>query len=386
MYVKFAFSLNHKDVVKNLFEEVKHYIDQYSFRNEILKEVANLKIALTIKRAKTMTILCEDFDHDIEIINHLTFAQRLCKSVLIYMSDFDVDIKIREELEKTMKRQDIEIDLSKLELSFNSSSSFLSSSMTLTTLRSSSISFFTFRKLFIALFTSFSRVLSSLAEFEFKCYFSRINIFNSTLKLLASRLFSNVNEKNFTLVDFIIHSLSHVLQVRRVLFDSNQQALYYILANQELFELLRNENLQNILRVMHNFLKIDVRDQKDLSTFSNSKAFDFLTSIDFKSFNDYFSSLFDTDLLARESETQLSFCQKKDDFKTFIKDIFTTNQYLAIFVLKRVLNWSFSKLEFKHLHLSQFENHDDLSNVALLISKKQRARKNRHYVVDDWLW
>ena len=294
--------------MRNLFEEVKHYIDQYSLRNETLKEVANLKIALTIKRAETATTLCEDFDHDIKIIDHFTFAQRLCKSVLSYMSDFDVDIKIREELEKTMRRRDAEIDLSKLELSSNSSFSSFSLSMTLTTLRSSSISSSTFRRSFIASFTSFSRALSSLAEFEFKCYLSRINIFNSTLKLLASRLFSNANEKNLTFVDFIIHSLSHVLQVRRVLFDSNQQVLYYIIANQESFELLTDENLQNILRVMHNFLKIDVRDQKDLSTFSNSKAFDFLTSIDLKSFNDYSSSLFDTNSLARKSETQLSFC------------------------------------------------------------------------------
>ena len=320
--------------MRSLFKEVKHYIDQYSLRNEIFKEVANLKIALTIKRAKTATILCEDFDHDIEIIDHLTFAQRLCKSVLTYMNDFDVDIKIREELEKTMKRRDVEIDLSKLELSFNLSSSSLSSSMTLTTFRSSSISSSTFRKSSIASSTFFSRALSSFAEFEFKCYLSRISIFNSTLKLLTFRLFSNANEKNFTLVDFIIHSLSHVLQVRRVLFDSNQQALYYIIANQESFELLINENLQNILRVIHSFLKIDVRDQKDLSTFLNSKAFDFLTSIDFKSFNDYSSSFFDTNSLARESETQFSFCQKKDDFKAFVKDIFTTNQYFAIFVLK----------------------------------------------------
>ena len=263
-YVKFAFSSNHEDVVRRLFERAKNYVNHYNLRSAVFKEVANLKIALTIKRTNAATILCEELDHDIEIIDHFTFAQRLCKNVLIYMSDFDADIKIREELEKTMRKWDDEIDLSKLEFSFSSFSFSLSSSMTLTRLRSSSISISTSRSVFVALFTSYFRALSSLAQFEFNCYFSRISIFNSSLKLLAFRLFSNANEKNFTLVDFIIHFLSRVLQDHRVLFDFSQQVLYYTLANQESFDLLIDENLQNVVQIVRNydqnFLKINVRD------------------------------------------------------------------------------------------------------------------------------
>ena len=208
--------------MRRLFERVKNYMNHYNLRSAVFKEIVNLKIVLIIKRTNATTIMCEKLDHDIEIIDHLTFAQRLCKSVLIYKSDFDIDVKIREELEKIIKRRHNEIDLSKLEFLFNSSFSFLSLSMTLTTFRNLSIFSSISRSAFVTSSTSYTRALSSLAEFEFNYYFSRINIFNSSLKLLTSRLFSNANKKNLTFVDFIISSLSHVLLVRRVLFDSSQ--------------------------------------------------------------------------------------------------------------------------------------------------------------------
>ena len=56
-------------------------------------------------------------------------------------------------------------------------------------------------------------------------------------------------------------------------------------------------------------------------------------SIDRKSFDDHWSSLFDSTSLASKSSQKLSFRDKKNDDEASIKDIFRADQYIVTFTL-----------------------------------------------------
>ncbi len=112
-YVKSAYSLQ-ENIIKHFFNKMitllkKHNLFLKAFKNEL-----NSCKLLRFKWKKMIKWLQSKFANEIKYIDFSIFEQHLCQRIVIYMSDADKRIQVREKFCKVMKTQDHSTNLWKV--------------------------------------------------------------------------------------------------------------------------------------------------------------------------------------------------------------------------------------------------------------------------------